>query len=155
MFRSSGCRGDRRGFGDRIRGRRIREFEGNSAGGALNSEKPSWVAFPFGFGFGKGGPLFALCVVADLQVGAFAFRGFRITSLKAGHYIGDQSPSPPEARQYAGCNALGYPVFRGEHEPGDEHPQPIATGICNPSLASCPGPTPGRFHSFHWFCRAG
>jgi hypothetical protein len=48
-----------------------------------------------------GGPLFAYRVVADLQVGAFAFRGPRIASLKTGHYKIEQletgsSPGLPE-----------------------------------------------------------
>src|SRR5882762_7814610 len=53
-------------------------------------EKTSWVAFPFDFGFGKGGPLFARGVVADLQVGAFALRRRRSASRKTGHNIGGQ-----------------------------------------------------------------
>jgi hypothetical protein len=44
----------------------------------------------FTFGFGMGGRLFARCVVADLQAGAFAFRGCRIASLKTGQYNGGQ-----------------------------------------------------------------
>jgi hypothetical protein len=73
-------------------------------GGRIQFGKTSWVAFPFGFGFGKGGPLFALCVVADLQVGAFALRRRRSASLKTGHYKIEQqenAPSPVPAPDVA------------------------------------------------------
>jgi len=67
----------------------------SKGGWGIQFTKTSWVAFPFGFG--KGGPLFDRCVVADLQVGTFALRRRRIASLKTGHYKIEQQESghPP------------------------------------------------------------
>jgi hypothetical protein len=65
-----------------------------TGGWRLQLAETSWVAVPFGFGIG--GPLFARCVVADLQVGAFDFRECRRnTSLKAGHYKIEQQDHGP------------------------------------------------------------
>src|ERR1700722_16920806 len=69
-----------------------------TGGWRIQFAETSWVAFPLGFGMG--GLLFARCVVADLQVGAFALRRRRSASLKPGHYKIEQqehAPSPVRA----------------------------------------------------------
>ena len=74
------------------------------AGGVFNSQKPlGWPSLSVlvcPAQGGMGGPLFAGCVVADLQVGAFALHQRRIASLKTGHYKIEQreiAPSPVSA----------------------------------------------------------
>ena len=50
---------------------------------------------------------------------------------------------------------LGYPVFRGEHEPAADHPHPIANAICSPCRLSSFGATARTFHPCHGLRGAG